>query len=183
PKGVNEELIVLMRKAGCRHIGFSPDAVSDQGLQTLNKGFTVKDVQKSLHVVRNVKGMAVGYNFFCAYPGMNMIDALKTLVMLFKIPLLMPGRGGVGLGWIRLEPHNQLYETALQEKIITGETNMLPENEADLAQLFYVPKHQRHITLLFDTVLFTVENVLKPVVKSFFHLIGRLKGKKSLYDS
>ena len=114
---------------------------------------------------------------------MTFIDALKTLVMLFKIPLIMPGRGGVGLGWIRLEPHNQLYETALQERIITSETDMLPENEAELAELFYVPKDQRHITLLFDTVLFTVENVLKPAVKSVFHLVGRLKGKKSLYDS
>jgi radical SAM superfamily enzyme YgiQ (UPF0313 family) len=183
PKGATEELLFLMRDAGCRHIGFSPDAVSDQGLKTLSKGFTIKDVRNSLRIMLKVKGIAVGYNFFCAYPGMTLSDAFKTLFMLFKIPLLMPGRGGVGLGWIRLEPHNQLYETALKEKIISSETNMLPENEQELAELFYVPKHQLHITLLFDTVLFTVEKILKPAVKYVFHLIGRMKGKKSLYDS
>uniref|UniRef100_UPI0040566424 B12-binding domain-containing radical SAM protein n=1 Tax=Candidatus Electronema sp. TaxID=2698783 RepID=UPI0040566424 len=183
PKGLSKELLLLLREAGCRHIGFSPDAVSDKGLNALSKGFTMQDVRNSLKLAAEVKGMAVGYNFFCTYPEMTFADAMKTLVMLFRIPLLMPGRGGVGLGWIRLEPHNELYETAIQEGIISRSTNMLPADEQELAGLFYLPKSQQHITLLFDAVLFTVDKVLKPSVKFVFHLAGRLLGRRSFYDS
>ncbi len=183
PKGLNKDFLLLLREAGCKHIGFSPDAVSDKGLNALNKGFTVREVRESLKLVRQVKGMAVGYNFFCVYPEMSFLDALKTLVMLFKIPLLMPGRGGVGLGWIRLEPHNELHKTALREGVINKDTKMLPDNEEELIKLFYLPKGSQHITLLFDTVLFTVDRVLKPSVKFTFHLVSRLLGRRSLYDS
>ena len=180
---MSKELLLLLREAGCRHIGFSPDAVSDKGLNALSKGFTMQDVRNSLKLAAEIKGMAVGYNFFCAYPAMTFADAMKTLVMLFRIPMLMPGRGGVGLGWIRLEPHNELYETAIKEGIISRSTNMLPADEQELANLFYLPRQQRHITLLFDIVLFTVDKVLKPSVKFVFHLAGRLLGRRTFYDS
>jgi len=183
PKGLSRDFILLLKEAGCRHIGFSPDAVSDRGLNTLQKGFTARDLYQSMAMVRSVPGMAVGYNFFCDYPGMTLGEALKTLILLFKIPLLMPGRGGVGLGWIRLEPHNNLYETAISEGIIDRETNLLPRDEKDLAGYFYIAPSRRYITLMFDLVLFSVERVLKPSVKFVFRTLGRLAGRRSLYDS
>ena len=183
PNGLSVEFLQLLRRAGCQHLGFSPDAVSETGLQALNKAFSVQDILDSMKMVKQVKGMAVGYNFFCNYPTMTFKDALKILVLLFKIPLYLPGRGGVGLGWIRLEPHNKLYDTAIKEGVITTDTNMLPADEKELAQLFYTPHNQRYATLLFDIVLFITDTILKPVVRISFRIFNKIRGKKSLYDS
>lgn len=183
PKDLTIDFLLLLREAGCRHIGFSPDAITDDGLRTLNKSFSSKDIENSLKLARKVKRIAVGYNFFCAYPAMNLKDMLKTLLFIFKIPILLPGRGGVGLGWIRIEPHTDLYHDAIKEGEFPANTNLLPENEKELLNLFYSPPNQKFITFVFDTVLFMIENVFKPSAKSFFGFINKLRGRKSLYDS
>lgn len=182
PKNVSEELLLLMRDAGCEHIGYSPDAVTDRGLKSLNKGYTLAELENSIQVSKKVKDMAVGYNFFCAYPGMDMWETLKTIIMFFRIPIVLPGRGGVGLGWIRLEPHTAIFDTAVEEGVITKDIKMLPENEEELKKLFYVPKSQWFQTLIFDIILFLVEKVLKPLVTGFFRIIGHLRGRRALYD-
>lgn len=183
PKNVSEDLLLLMHEAGCKHIGYSPDAVTDKGLRTLKKGCTVEEVENSIQVSKRVKGMAVGYNFFCAYPGMSMREVVKTLITFFRIPLVMPGRGGVGLGWIRIEPHTEIFDTAIQEGLISKDAKMIPDNEEELKNLFYLPKSHWFSTFVFDSVLFLVESVMKPFMKGLFRAIGRLRGHGSLYDS
>jgi hypothetical protein len=102
---------------------------------------------------------------------------------MFKIPIMMPGRGGVGVGWIRIEPHTEIYQDAIAKGMITEKTDLLPENEQQLKKLFYEPVSQRYITLIMDVVLLITEDVLKPVVKAFFRVLNKLRGKVSLYDS
>ena len=183
PLKITEEFLLLMREAGCRHIGYSPDAVTDRGLNVLQKGFSAADLERSIQLAKKIKDVAVGYGFFCAYPGMTMRETLKTLFMFFRIPLVLPGRGGVGLGWIRIEPHTEIFAMAVKEGVMAQDIKMLPENEAELAELFYVPRSQWLQTLIFDVVIFLVDKVLKPAVKGFFRVLGRLRGREVLYDS
>jgi anaerobic magnesium-protoporphyrin IX monomethyl ester cyclase len=185
PLNISEEFLLLMREAGCRHIGYSPDAVTDRGLAVLQKGFSFDDVERSIQLAKNIKGVAFGYGLFCAYPGITMSEVLKTLYMFFRIPLALPGRGGVWLGWIRVEPYTKIFDTAVREGLIAQDVKMLPENEKELEKLFYVPKNKWFQTLIFDIVLFLVNNVLKPGTKRLFHVLGRLTGHKDkvLYDS
>lgn len=179
----SEEFLLLAKEAGCKHIGFSPDAATNRGLILLKKGITENDIEKSLKIGRRVKGVAMGYNFFCCHPGQNLKGFLRTSLLMFKIPLLLSGRGGVGIGWIRIEPHTDIYNIAIQEKIIDKGSNLLPEDEKSLLKLFYNPPSQRYMTLIMDILLTMVEKVLEPSVKVFFRIIARLKGKRSLYDS
>lgn len=183
PIKVTEELLLLMRDAGCKHIGFSPDAVTDRGLNALQKGFSAADMERSIQLAKKIKDVAFGYGFFCSYPGMNMFETLKTLYMFFRIPLALPGRGGVGLGWIRVEPFTKIFDTAVEEGVMPRDIKMLPENEEELAKLFYLPKSQRFQTFIFDAVLYLVDKILKPAVKAFFRLLARLRGRDALYDS
>lgn len=182
PLKLTEDFLFLMREAGCKHIGISPDAVTDRGLLELEKGFTMDDVEKSLQMAKKVKGVAFGYSFFCAYPGMDWSEVWKTIVMFFRIPLTLPGRGGVGLGWIRVEPNTKIFESAIREGVMQRDMPHLPKNEEELAQLFYISKRHWGQTLLFDALLFVVEKVLKPSVKGVFRLVGRVKGSENLYD-
>ena len=87
------------------------------------------------------------------------------------------------MGWIRIEPHTKLFDTAVQEGVISKDVKMLPSNEEELAKLFYVNRNRRYQTLIFDFILFVVDRALKPTVKGFFRLVGRFRGQKALYDS
>jgi len=180
PLNISEEFLRLMQRAGCRHIGYSPDAVTDRGLKILQKGFSAADLEKSIQLARKIKGVAFGYGFFCAYPGMTVKEALKTLWMLFRIPLVLPGRGSVMLGWIRIEPWTDIFDLAVEEGVMARDIKMLPENEKELAALFYVPKNKWIQTRLFDMVLFGVEGVLKPVAKKCVHWILQLKNPRGV---
>ena len=93
-----------------------------------------------------------------------MRETLKTLFMFFKIPFVLPGRGGVGLGWIRIEPYTKIFDTAVREGIISQDTKMLPENKQELAKLFYVNRSKWYQTLMFDIVFSLVDRVMKPAV-------------------
>ncbi|MEO5361069.1 MAG: radical SAM protein [Nitrospirota bacterium] len=178
PKMLTEDFLLLMKEAGCVHIGFSPDAVTDEGLKYLQKGITYKEIKNSIELASKVKDIVATYNFFCAYPGMDMKAVLRTIYLYFKIPLTIFGRASVGLGWIRIEPHTAVYDTALKEGIITGELDMLPEKEEELLKLFYVPKRLWYATMVFDVLAFLADDLIKPVGRTAFRLVQRLKGKK-----
>jgi anaerobic magnesium-protoporphyrin IX monomethyl ester cyclase len=177
---LSEEFLRLAKQAGCKHIGFSPDAATNEGLSALKKGLTVNDIDNSLKILRKVKGIAAGYNFFCSYPGQNFKGMIKTLITIFKIPLLLPGRGGLGLGWIRIEPHTEMYELAVKENIIEKDADLFPKDEQELSHFFYTPSNLRYVDKVFDSVLAIIDSFLKPGVKFVFRL---LKKGKSLYDS
>ncbi|MCG6553578.1 MAG: cobalamin-dependent protein [Candidatus Magnetominusculus sp. LBB02] len=179
PKMLTVDLVLLMREAGCVHTGFSPDAVTDEGLKYLQKGITYKEVKNSIEVMRKVKGVVATYNFFCAYPGMDMRAVLRTIYLYFKIPLAIFARASVGLGWIRIEPHTAVYDTALKEGLITEGMDMLPEKEEDLSKLFYVPKRLWYATIVFDAMAIIADGFIKPVGRAAFRIVNRLKGRRA----
>lgn len=179
----SKEFIELAKQAGCRHMGSSPDAATDKGLKGLRKSMSVRQLDEHMRIGKEVKGVAIGYNFFVTHPGQDFRGLLKTIYYMFKIPVMMPGRGGVGVGWIRIEPHTEIYRDAVAKGMITENTDLLPENEQQLKKLFYEPSSQRYITVIMDGVLLITEDILKPAVKTFFRVINKLRGKVSLYDS
>ncbi|MBF0459061.1 MAG: cobalamin-dependent protein [Nitrospirae bacterium] len=179
PKMLTVDFLHLMREAGCVHVGFSPDAVTDEGLKYLQKGITYKEVKNSIEVMRKTRGVVATYNFFCAYPGMDMRAVLRTIYLYFKIPLAIFARASVGLGWIRIEPHTAVYDTALKEGIITEGLDMLPEKEEDLLKLFYVPKRLWYATLAFDILAFLADELIKPAGRAAFRIVNRLRGQRA----
>ena len=156
--------------------------MTEKGLKVLQKGFSLKDLEKSIQLAKKIKGVSFGYGFFCSYPGMTIFEPLKILWMLFRIPLALPGRGSVVLGWIRVEPWTDIFNRAVKEGVMPEDVKMLPENEKELAGLFYVPKNQWVQTRLFDMVLFLVDGFLKPLVKQSFRWAAQLKKHKAFYD-
>ena len=166
-KHFNEELAHLVQKAGCKNIGFSPDAVTDKALSALQKGITEEDIKKSLNMIKKVKGLKAGYNFFIASPGQDLWGFLKTLVLFFKIPIILLGRGGCMLGWIRIEPYTKIYEIAIQEGVIDKNTDLLPESEKQLPILFYTNPSLKYLDIIAKVILAVMEKIVKPVFKLF----------------
>lgn len=164
-KRTTEDLVRLMKQAGCTGIGFSPDGATDRALSALNKGITVADIENSIRIIRNVKGVNVGYNFFCMYPGMGLWDLLKTVYYYFKIPLMLLGKGSTFMGWVRIEPHTDLYRLALNEGYLDRNKNMLPYTERELADLFYFKKSYQWIDRCIIGFSQFMENTVKPLAR------------------
>jgi len=175
-KHTTEELMTLAQKAGCKHFGFSPDGATNKALSVLKKGITEKDIEENLRIVRRMKGIKAGYNFFCELPGTDLRDLLKTLVMYFKIPIVLFGKGGgVGLSWVRIEPHTDIYTSALEEDFVNEETDLLPKDEKDLSKLFYYNRSHWYINWFVILLVKTVHHLVKPFVRKCIKTIKQVK--------
>jgi radical SAM superfamily enzyme YgiQ (UPF0313 family) len=165
-KNTNESLIRLAQKAGCKHFGFSPDAATDRTLTIMKKGITVKDIEDNLRLVRKIDGIRAAYNLFFIIPGATLIDLIKVVILYFKIPIVLLGKGGgVLLSWIRLEHHTEVLQMAIDEGFISNDNNLLPEREEDLKPLFYTNPSYRYFEAIIIQLVSFMEKVIKPTAK------------------
>ena len=181
-KNISLEFLELLKKAGAIQIDFSPDAATDKGLSCLNKGLNEQDIKKAISLTRKVKGISVGFGLFNSLPGYNLRDTLKTIVLPFLIQFALPGRGGGGIGFIRIEPDTEIREIAVQEGLIDKDDDLFPDTIEDMEKMFYRPPAQWHLNLITDAFLIVFERILKPVAVFVFSLLKRLTGKKGGYD-
>jgi hypothetical protein len=176
-KNTTEEIMTIAKRAGCKHFGFSPDGATNKALSILRKDITEKDIMENLKLVRKIKGIKAGYNFFCMLPGTNLYDLAKTLLLYLKIPLILFSKGGgVGLGWIRIEPYTHIHELALKEGFLSKDTDLLPKDEKELKKLFYSKSSYKYIDLLILNLVKFMEGIVKPSVK-FLLRIPHLRRK------
>ncbi|MCK4830142.1 radical SAM protein, partial [bacterium] len=167
-KNIDEEFMLLAQEAGCRHFSFSPDAITDKGLNCLNKDFTVKDIYRSLGIARKMRGVSFGYGFFCNLPGQDLMGYLKTIVFFLKANLLLMGKGGVNLNWIRVEANTRVHQIAIERGVMDRNVDLLPVDEAGLPSLFYNPPPLKHLDPIVNLMLTIVDKVLKPLSRVIF---------------
>lgn len=165
-KHFSEDFLTLARKAGCRVLGFSPDAASDEALYSLGKDIVSDDIEKAVQLIIKHKGVDAGFGFFCTPPGQTARGFFKTIYMYFKINVLLLSKGGAAMGWIRIEPHTRMEQQAINEGFITKDTDLLPEREEDLKALFYTSKPFWMADRLVELILWFVNSLVKPVLKA-----------------
>jgi hypothetical protein len=154
------------------NITFSPDAVSQSALNALQKELDEKDIKDSLKLFtgdKELSALNVTYSIFVNPPGETFTGILKTILFYLKAKLLLRGRGGPFLNWIRLEPETKAFQYALKKGIITKNTDPLPDNESDLKNMFYSNPSLRY----FDFLIIVMLKFL-PMIKKLF-----LKGHSS----
>lgn len=181
-KGLTEELLSLLHEAGAVQIDFSPDAATNKGLQALRKGLTEEDIARTIRMVKHFKGIGFGFGFFTSLPGYTFSDMLKTLCMPFKIQFALPGRGGGGVTYIRIEPDTLIRDIAVQEGLISADDDLFPEKEEDLQRMFYRPTSQKWGNAFIDSFFYVYEHIMKPTAIFAFKTLARLQGKRSVYD-
>ncbi len=131
---MSENLLELAKQAGCLYFNFSPDAATDEGLSLLKKSFTHQDIERSIALVRKHKVKGV-YNVFLL-PGV--LNLVQTFAHCFRWQRALRDVGGrIRLDWIRIEPGTEIHRLALAEGRLTRDTDMMPEDEQGLAELFY----------------------------------------------
>jgi anaerobic magnesium-protoporphyrin IX monomethyl ester cyclase len=164
-KGFSEELLTLAVEAGCKNLSFSPDAAFDASLNALNKGISEKDISRVIKMLKKTNHVRVEFNLFCTPPRQNFLGFLKTLLLFLRANLFFIGRGAVNLSWIRIEPGSRLYEIAIEEGLISKETELLPMEEKELSNIFYsCPTTRRYADPVFSLLLGLQEKI-KPYLK------------------
>lgn len=168
-KNFSYDIMALARKAGCVHVGFSPDACNNEGLVALKKGITEENIANSITIARKFKDVSFGYSLFCAYPGQNALGLLKTIFFLFKLAIFLPGRVGGMFGWIRIEPNTEIHRIAVNEKLIDKDTDLLAEDVKELDKLFYDPPSLWYVGLIMNPLFWLKDCILAPVkaIRSF----------------
>lgn len=165
PQNVDEDLILLARRAGCNHFMFSPDALTDSGLNHLRKGFRAKEVQKTFALARKIRGARFGFSLFCNYPGQDISGFVKTILFYLKVNFLLLGRGGADLNWIRIEPNTRIHQMAIECRFIDHKTDLLPTNKSDLRGLFFNPRPFCSFDPLLDMGLNLIDKIFKPLMR------------------
>lgn len=96
---VNDELLEIMKRAGCWAISYGVESCNQKSLDLLNKGITLAQIENAIDLTHK-KGINCLTSFILALPGEDFNDGLKTIkfakklagqIALFYPPVPYPG--------------------------------------------------------------------------------------------
>lgn len=120
PYAPSKELLSLAKQSGCDGITYGTDAVSEQMLVNLKKGFTVKDIEQSAQFCKELD-IPFSLNLLFGGPGETKETVLESLN---NIDRIQPIAAGAMIG-IRCYPKTELWNIAVKENLITADTDIL----------------------------------------------------------
>lgn len=126
PETMNASFMKEAVKSGCSLFSFSADGASDRAMQKLGKNLTVRDIERTIHLVSRTDNAKVGYSFLYDLPYCNREHTLGLLRLVPKIMMhCEPKVQFVCLTRIRIYPHTSFYETVLSQGKIHPNTELL----------------------------------------------------------
>jgi lipid biosynthesis B12-binding/radical SAM protein len=120
PKGLNEEIVSLMKESGLIAAEIGSDAACNITLQKLGKRFSFQDITECNELFNKI-GIATSHYFMFGGPGETketVIEGLENIKSLKKCVIF------VFMG-IRILPNTSLAQIALREKVISSDNGML----------------------------------------------------------
>ena len=120
PHGISKKLLMLMKKAGCTHIEFGSDALSNRVLAKLRKPFTVKEVLRASKICNEIGIKCAHYIIFGA-PGENRTSLKEGFATIRKLK----NDAIIAMLGIRIYPRKELEKISIREGVITPRTNLL----------------------------------------------------------
>ncbi len=148
--GFDREFAVFCRDSGCHEFSFSPDAFSLCSLKLLGKEITPADIHRIYRLAKEIPDIRVAFNFFWNPPGQDVVTFIKMLLFAVQCKLFLREKaGGIIFGNPRIEPHTPLWHIAVQEGVITDDSELLPDNVIDLQKTFYSQPRTRYLDSVF----------------------------------
>lgn len=81
---VNDDLLKLMKRAGCWAIGYGVESCNQKSLDLLNKGITIAQIESAIALTHK-NGINCLTSFILAIPGEDYNDSLKTIKFAKKL--------------------------------------------------------------------------------------------------
>ncbi len=149
--GFDRSFALLCKETGCTEFSFSPDGYSEATLKALGKTIHREDIHNVVQVAKEVGDIRVAFNFFWNPPDQTLRSFLNSIRFAIKCKLGLKNQaGGLIFGNPRIEPDTPLRQRAIQDRIITEETDLLPESVESLRKLFYSNPSTRYLDVLFS---------------------------------
>lgn len=166
---VDEELLILMRKAGCQRIHYGVEAGTEKILKVLRKGITLDMAEKAFKISKKVGIQTLGY-FMIGSPEETLEDIKATAKFIKKI-----SPDYIHLSVTTPFPATDLYLKAIKEGVI--KTDVWREFAKKPRQDFTAPNWDKELS---REELF---KLLKKIYKGFYfrpsYLIRRIIQLKS----
>lgn len=121
PAGLTADLMKLMARAGLAHAEFGSDSLCDSVLEAYGKRFNFDDVAQSSEFAKQA-GVDACHFLICGGPG----ETEETLEVSFQNSLRLPNAIIMAVVGMRIYPGTALQRRALNEGVITPETDLLP---------------------------------------------------------
>ncbi|HLA51394.1 MAG TPA: radical SAM protein [Thermodesulfobacteriota bacterium] len=81
---INEELLKLMKGAGCHTILFGVETASEKSLKSMGKGYTLREVEETFRLCKKY-GVRTLATYILGLPGENKKDIIKTIEFAIKL--------------------------------------------------------------------------------------------------
>ncbi|PIZ83792.1 MAG: B12-binding domain-containing radical SAM protein [Candidatus Omnitrophica bacterium CG_4_10_14_0_2_um_filter_44_9] len=120
PYGITKKLLMFMKKAGCTHIEFGSDALSNRVLKKLRKPFAVQDVLKASSLCKEIGIKCAHYIIFGA-PGENDDTLREGFATIRKLH----GDAIIAMVGIRIYPGTELENLSIHDGVISKQTDLL----------------------------------------------------------
>ena len=146
PWEVTKELLELMKRAGCTHIEWGTDALSNSVLSRLRKPFTVQDVITASKICHDI-GIKCAHYIILGAPG----EDRKTLEETFESAKHLQGDPLIVMLGIRIYPGTELEGISIDDGITTVNTDLLEPH-------FYLSRGIAMKELLDNVVGFAKQN-------------------------
>jgi anaerobic magnesium-protoporphyrin IX monomethyl ester cyclase len=148
--GFDRKFALLCRDTGCREFSFSPDGYSSKSLAALGKSIRKEDIHRIFKTIKELDGTRVAFNFFWNPPEQSLFSFLTLILFAIKCKIMLGKKaGGIIFGNPRIEPHTPLWQRAIEDGVISRETNLLPDTIQDLRDVFYSHPPTRYLDSFF----------------------------------
>lgn len=123
PHRMNQRILALMKQAGCTHIEFGSDSLSEDTLKRLRKPFSVKDIMHASALCKKA-GIKFCHYVIFGSPGENN----KTLNESFKNIKRLKSTAVIAMVGVRIYPGTELQQLSIKENIIREDNDLLQPN-------------------------------------------------------
>ena len=104
--------------------------------------------------------MGISLNFMLSPPGESLRGFLKLLVFIIKVKLFLGKRiHGIFLNHMRIEPDTVLHDKAIQDRVLSEDHNLLPNDKDDLKKLFYKNPRTKYIDTIVSGLLWLKKEI------------------------
>jgi radical SAM superfamily enzyme YgiQ (UPF0313 family) len=117
---MNKKILSLMKQAGCTHIEFGSDSLSETTLKRLRKPFSVKDIVHTSDLCKEA-GIKFCHYVIFGSPGENN----NTLKESFENIKKLKSTAVIAMVGVRIYPGTELHKISIVENIIRKDEDLL----------------------------------------------------------
>jgi radical SAM superfamily enzyme YgiQ (UPF0313 family) len=120
PKDISKDLLDLMKNAGCTHIEFGSDSLSESVLSNLQKPFSINDIIEASYECKKAGIKSAHYVMFGG-PGETQSSLQESFSNIKRIET----NAIIAMVGIRIYPNTELHQLSIKENILPSQKSLL----------------------------------------------------------